>query len=202
MRLLNTLLFSGVFTIGLYANRIGVSSHPFTMNKNVLTTEFNSITSQGIGQGITSKFFKRLSYRSNFDIGVGISDGDRANRFFTGLDYELYPDYAKQPRISVKSFFESENVLGQRLNSLGFAPTISKGLRVRGHEVFPFMALPFAVTLNDSSRTYETSQALSAGFTTRLPFVGFEKIVGSFETNMNIRNSFTSFLFGVSLPLQ
>ncbi|MBG60395.1 MAG: hypothetical protein CME67_02655 [Halobacteriovoraceae bacterium] len=185
-----------------FATTVGLSTHPFTMNKSVVTTEFNSYLSSGDGMGITAKYFQRVNSRVNFDAGFGVTDGDRANRLFAGADYELFPDYGRQPRVSIKSLLETNEVDGDRINSLGFAPTLSKGFSIYGKEAFPFVALPMSVGLNTNEGTYETITALSAGITGRLPVRGFESLVGNIETNFNLRNSYTALVMGLSMPLQ
>ncbi len=185
-----------------FATTVGLSTHPFTMNKSVVTTEFNSYLSAKGGMGITAKYFQRVNGKLNVDAGVGVTDGERANRLFAGADYELFPDYGRQPRVSAKTILETMEVDGDRINSIAIAPTLSKGFAIYGKEAFPFVALPMSVGLNTDEGTYETSTALSAGITGRLPIRGFESLVGNLETNFNLRNSYTALVMGISMPLQ
>ena len=55
---------------------------------------------------------------------------------------------------------------------------------------------------NKDTNTYETSTAFAAGITGRLPIDGYKKIVGNIETNVSLRNSYSSIVFGLSLPIQ
>lgn len=184
------------------ANTVGLSTHPFTMKKQVVTTEFNNYTSNGAGAGITAKYLQRVNEQVAIDAGFGITDGDRANRMFVGGDFSLIPDYGRQPRVSVKGILETMDFDGERINSFGAAPTISKGFSFWGKEAFPFLAVPVRVSLNADENTYETSTALAAGITGRLPFEGYENLVYNFEANMSVRNSFSGFVMGLSLPIQ
>lgn len=196
--LLGTMILSTVAT----ANTVGISTHPFTMKKQVITTEFNNYMSNGTGSGITAKYFQRVSEGISFDAGFGITDGDRANRIFMGADFGLIPDYGRQPRVSIKGMLETMDFDGERLNSFGVAPTISKGFAFWGKEAFPFVAVPVKVSLNADENTYETSTAIAAGVTGRLPMDGYENLVYNIETNMSIRNSYSSIVMGISLPIQ
>lgn len=187
---------------GAIASVVGLSTHPFTMNKRVITTEFDTYLSSGAGMGITAKYFQRFDSKLNVEAGVGVSDGDRSNRLFTGADYEIFPDYGRQPRVSAKAILESASFNGDRVNTVGIAPTVSKGFAVYGNEMFPFMALPMSVGLNTDEGTYETSTALAMGITGRLPIQGYDDLIGNIETNVNLRNSYTAIVMGVSMPLQ
>ena len=184
------------------ATTVGMSTHPFTLKNQVITTELTSYNSNGVGTGLDIRYLNNLNERVNIDLGFGISDGDRASRLFAGADFELIPDYGRQPRTSIKTLLETADFDGNRINSLGFAPTISKGFSFWGSEAFPFLSLPVKVGLNSNDNTYETSTAIAAGLTGRLPIGGYEKLVGNIETNFSLRNSYTSIVMGLSLPIQ
>ena len=142
--ILGTILLSSLAS----ASTVGLSTHPFTMKKQVVTTEFNNYMTNGTGAGITAKYLQRVNEEIAFDAGFGITDGDRSNRLFMGADYAFIPDYGRQPRVSVKGLLETQDFDGNRINSFGAAPTISKGFSFWGKEAFPFMAVPVKVSLN------------------------------------------------------
>jgi hypothetical protein len=201
MKNIAILLFVALFSAVASAT-VGLSTHPFTMKKQVITTEFNSYTTNGAGAGITAKYFQRINENFNFDAGVGVTDGERANRFFAGGDFQLFPDYGRQPRVSVKGLLETMSFDGNRINSFGAAPTVSKGFSFWGNEAFPFLAVPMRVSLNTDTNTYETSTAVAMGITGRLPLDGYESLIYNFETNFSVRNSANAILMGISLPIQ
>ena len=191
-----------IFTMSASASTIGVSAHPFTMKKHIFTTEVGSYLTNGTGTGITAKYFQRVNDRVNFDAGFGITDGDRASRMFMGADVEMTPDYGRQPRFSVKGSLETEKIDGERINSFGAAPTISKGFSFWGNEAFPFVSLPVKISLNDSTSEYETVTALATGITGRLPVAGMRDLTGNVEANFSLRNGYTALVMGLSLPIQ
>lgn len=188
--------------LGAMASTVGVSSHPFSFNKHIVTTEFNNYMTNGSGTGITARYFQRVNEKLNFDAGFGFTDGDRSSRITAGADYMLIPDYGRQPRFSIKGLLATENLDDDRVNSFGVAPTISKGFSFWGNEAFPYLALPYNVSLNTDQSTYETSTAMALGITGNLNVGGFRDLVGNFETNFSIDNSYTAFVMGVSLPIQ
>lgn len=196
------LILLGIFIVKSAFGTVGLSSHPFTMKKQVITTEFNNYLNNGEGAGLTAKYFQRMNEQINVDAGFSISDGERSSRVFAGADFQMIPDYGRQPRISVKGLMESVRFQDERINSFGAAPTISKGLLIAGKEAFPFIALPMAVNLNTETNEYFTSTAVAMGITGKLPFDGYDEIVANFETNMSVRNSFSSVVFGLSLPFR
>lgn len=188
--------------LGAMASTVGVSSHPFSFNKHIVTTEFNNYMSNGSGTGLTARYFQRINEKLNFDAGFGFTDGDRASRITAGADYMLIPDYGRQPRFSIKGLLATENLDNDRVNSFGIAPTISKGFSFWGNEAFPYMAIPYNVSLNTDQGTYDTSTAVALGVTGNLNVGGFRDLVGNFETNFSVDNSYTAVVMGVSLPIQ
>lgn len=202
MKRLGLLLGTVLLSSAASATTVGLSAHPFTMKKQVVTTEFNNYSNNGAGTGISARYLNRVTERVSFDAGFGITDGERANRLFLGTDIEMIPDYGRQPRVSIKGLLESANNDKDRVNSFGMAPTLSKGFAFWGKEAFPFIALPMKVSLNTNENTYETSTAVAAGITGRLPFNGYQNLVANVETNFSLRNSYSSIVFGISLPIQ
>lgn len=195
------LLLLALVTLSVSATTVGLSTHPFAVENKVITTEFNNYTSAGTGMGLTAKFYERVNQTLNYDVGFSVAEGIRSNRFLAGADYELFPDYGRQPRVSLKGIFESMDFDGDRINSVGIAPTISKGFSFWGKEAFPFLALPYRVSLNNDENTYETSTAVAVGITGRLDIGGTDKVVGNIETNFNLENSYSAIVMGLSVPL-
>lgn len=196
------ILMIAMIAQGAFATTIGLSTHPLTMKKQVITTEFNSYLSSGSGAGITAKYFQRVNDNFNFDAGFGVTDGDRANRVFAGADFQIFPDYGRQPRFSVKGLIETMSFEGNRVNSVGAAPTISKGFSFWGKEAFPFLAVPFRIDLNSDKNTYVSSTAMAMGITGRMPMSGYENLIYNVEANFSLRNSYQALVFGVSLPIR
>lgn len=184
------------------ASTIGVSTHPFTMQKQVISTEFHNYSSGGTGKGLSARYLNNVSDRVNVDAGATITDGERANKIFAGADFLLIPDYGRQPRVSIKGLLETMSLDGSRINSFGAAPTLSKGFSFWGKEAFPFIALPVRVSLNEENNTYQTQTAMALGITGRIPAAGFENLVANLETNISIRNSYSAIILGISLPIQ
>jgi hypothetical protein len=202
MKNLAILITLALFSSASFATTVGLSAHPFTMKKQVVTTEFNNYLNNGSGTGITAKYFQRVNDNINFDAGVGVTDGERSNRFFAGADFQLFPDYGRQPRVSVKGLLETLSFEGERINSFGAAPTISKGFSFWGNEAFPFLAVPIRVSLNEDEGTYESSSAVAMGITGRMPVEGYQNLIYNFETNFSLRNSYQALVLGISLPIQ
>ncbi len=91
MKKIGLFLGTALLSTAASATTIGVSAHPFTMKKQVVTTEFNNYNNDGAGSGISARYFNRATERVNFDAGFGITDGERSNRLFMGADIELVP---------------------------------------------------------------------------------------------------------------
>lgn len=197
--ILITLILS-VFTFSAFASIIGLSNHPFTMQKHIVTTEFDNYLNNGAGAGLTARYLQRINSSLNVDAAAGFTNGDRASNLRLGADLMLIPDYGRQPKVSIKGFLATESFDGDRINSFGMAPTVSKGFSFWGKEAFPYLAIPLSVNMNTEDNTYETTSALATGISGKLPFG--ENLVGNFAINLPMRNSYTSFVFGISLPVQ
>lgn len=195
------ILASSLMISSAFASVVGLSTHPFSEGSQVITTEFDSYISAGAGMGITAKFYNKINRQLNFDAGVGVNSGERENRVFAGVDYEIFPDYGRQARFSTKAIFETVAFDGDRVNSVAIAPTLSKGFSFWEREAFPFISLPVAVSLNSNENTYETNSAIAAGITSAFRLSNNRELVANFEANLGLRNSYTALVVGVSLPL-
>jgi hypothetical protein len=185
----------------VWAYGIGSSSLPMPADKKIVSTEASGIVTKGGGVGLQVRYNQKLNQNMLFDVGAGVSGGNFANRIFTGLDYELYPDYENQPRISVKGSYENAKEFTLRKNVFTVSPTVSKGASFWGREGFPYIALPLALELQSKTKTYQTTVQLNAGINAPLPIQGFEKLIGHAEGFLSVRNSFSGMLVGVSYPI-
>lgn len=191
------LLTSNAWSLGM-----GVSSYPMLSGKKLITSEFTGITSEGGGIGLQARYTQKLNKKMTLDAGIGISGGEHANRFFTGVDFELYPDYARQPKVSLRTSIEVANEFHQGRTKLGLAPTVSKGFSFWGKEAYPYIALPIGVSLNGDSKTYQSTFTANLGINGNLPISGYKHLQANSELQLNIKDSYTSLVFGVSYPLQ
>lgn len=198
-KLITTLAFmasSAAFSYGL-----GISSYPMLVDKKIISAEATGILSNGGGMGIQGRYTQKLSQKFVTDVGMGISGGDRVGRFFAGVDYEVIPDYMKQPKVAIKLGYENTKEFGATQNSFSVAPSISKGFSFWGNEAYPFLSVPVGIGLNSTYKTYDTFVALGAGIAGKVPMNGYEHLTASIETTINLRNSVTAVFMGVNFPL-
>ena len=200
-KILLGLAISGI-SVSVLASTIGISNHPFLMKKHIISTEYNNYLNDGSGMGLTAKYLNKIDDSLSVDAGFGFTDGERASRLFVGADMKILPDYGRQPKFSIKGMAETENTDGSRINSFGFAPTLSKGFAFWGREAFPFIALPMKVSLNTNDKEYRTTSAVALGMTGRIPLEGVKNLVGNIEANISLRNSYSALVMGVSLPIE
>jgi hypothetical protein len=179
----------------------GYISYPLSPQKRLVSTEFTGITSTGGGVGLQGRFTQRINEKMILDAGLGIGAGERDSRVFVGADYELFPDYMKQPRISLKTTWTNAKEFDVRRNIFSFAPTVSKGFSFWGEEAFPFFSLPVGVNLNGDDNTYETQINANLGITGNLPIEGYRNLMGTVEATVGVKDSFTALFLGVSYPL-
>ncbi|MEI8346802.1 MAG: hypothetical protein WCG27_05005 [Pseudomonadota bacterium] len=184
-----------------WAYGIGQSSLPLPAGKKLISTEASGIVSDGGGVGLQARYVQKLTQPMLFDAGFGVSGGDRSNRLFAGLDYEIFPDYERQPRVSIKTTYENAKEYKYRQNILSIAPTVSKGVSFRGREGFPYIAIPVGLSLENQTKTYQTTAQVNLGLNTPLPLGDFEKLIAHGEVFLNLKDSFSGALVGLSYPL-
>ena len=198
-RILVSLLF--LLSLWVQAGVVGYSTFPLVTKKHMLSASFDSVISSNGGMGLEARYTQKLNSRMIIDGGLGISGADQSgSKLFFGADYEIMPDYMEQPRVSAKFNWTNENQFGFRINRIGVAPTITKGFNFWGKEAYPFVALPIAIDFNGELKTYETVMNLTAGITGQIPLKGYEKFTGNIEMSLNLKDSYSTLSFGVTLP--
>ncbi|MCB9062024.1 MAG: hypothetical protein H6622_10915 [Halobacteriovoraceae bacterium] len=190
------ILTSSAFSYGL-----GISNYPMLVDKKMISAEATGIFSSGGGMGFQGRFTQKVSQKIVADAGMGISGGDRVARLFIGADYEVIPDYMKQPKVSIKLNYEFTKEFRATQNSFSLTPIVSKGFSFWGKEAYPFLSLPVGIGLNDTYKTYDTFVAAGAGISGKIPFENYEHLTASLETTINLRNSVTAVFLGVNFPL-
>ncbi|MDD4973266.1 MAG: hypothetical protein PHY93_02895 [Bacteriovorax sp.] len=196
-------------TVGLSAQKVhaygtGLSAYPLEVETKLISAELTGITSQGGGLGMQARFTDKLSDKGTIDAGLGISGGERSARLFAGYDYELFPDYENQPRTSVKAFVENSKEFNARRNILGLAPSVSKGFSFWGKEAFPYLSLPYGISLNGTNNSYSTTLSANIGISGLIPAdVGADKqLTANAEAIIGLKDSFSGVFFGVAYPIE
>jgi hypothetical protein len=194
-------MFALSFSQSVWAYGIGMSTYPLSSEKGLVSGEITGIMSNGAGMGFQGRYTHKLNQALAVDGGIGLASGSRSARLFAGVDYEIFPDYAKQPRFSMKGAFEYASEFSNGREVFTVAPTVSKGFNFWGQEAFPFVAMPIGLSLNSENQTYLPTMALALGATTKLPVETFKDMSANIEFDIGIRNSFTAIFLGLSYPI-
>lgn len=185
----------------LFAYGTGVSTMPLEAKKHHVSTEFTGITSTGGGIGFQARYTRKLSKDMTFDGGLGMAGGERSGRLFLGMDYELFPDYRKQPRSSLKLSYENSKEFEVRRNLVTIAPTFSKGFSFWGKEAYPFISFPVGLNLNTDTQTYDNVFSMNVGINGKLPFEGYRHITGGLEGIVGLKNNFSGIFASLTWPI-
>lgn len=204
-----SLMAALAMTAGLYGHKAhaygtGLSTFPLAAEEKLISAEFTGIISSGGGMGLQTRYTQKLDEKATIDAGLGIAGGERSARIFAGYDYELFPDYENQPRSSIKVFVENSKEFQSRKNILGIAPTFSKGFSFWGKEAFPYLSLPYGISLNSSNNSYTTTLSANVGISGIIPAeVGPHKqLTANAEAIIGLSNSFSGIFFGVAYPIE
>lgn len=184
---------------------MGISTFPLAEDQKVLSAEVTGIVHNGSGVGLQARYTQKLNAVSAVDAGVGIAGGERSARLFAGYDYELFPDYDLQPRTSLKAFIENSKEFGTRRNILGLAPTVSKGFSFWGHEAFPYLSLPYGISLDGKKNAYETTLSANLGVSGKVSSeytMTNKPITVNAEVILALKDSFSGVFVGFGYPIE
>lgn len=203
-------LFALFLSLGLgssaaFAYGTGISTFPLQEDKKILSTEVTGIVSNGGGIGLQARYTQKLNQQSVIDAGLGISGGERSARLFAGYDYELFPDYDTQPRTSIKAFIENSKEFGTRRNILGVAPSISKGFVFWGKEAFPYLSVPYGISLDGKRNSYETTVSANLGISGVIPsdyLIVNKAVTANAEIIINLKDSYSGVFVGFGYPIE
>lgn len=188
-----------------HAYGIGISSFPLESEKKVISAEATGIVSSGGGVGLQARFTQKLNEDATVDAGLGISGGERSARLFAGYDFQLLPDYDSQPRTSVKAFIENSKEFGTRRNILGLAPTLSKGFSFWDNEAFPYISLPYGISLEGRQNSYKTTLSANVGIAGIIPgdvLSTSKPITANAEAIIGLKDSFSGVFVGFGYPIE
>lgn len=205
LSLLGLALSLGLGSSAAFGYGMGISTFPLEQDKKLLSAEVTGIVSNGGGVGLQARYTQKLNEVSSVDAGLGISGGERSARLFAGYDYEIFPDYDIQPRTSVKAFIENSKEFGTRRNILGIAPTISKGFSVYGQETFPYLSLPYGISLDGKKNSYQTTLSANIGFSTVIPSehsMTSKPVTANAEAIISLKDSFSGVFVGFGYPIE
>ena len=197
-----------IMTMGIgqkaHAYGTGLSTFPLEVETKLISAEFTGITSAGGGVGMQARYTQKLTENGTLDAGLGLSGGEHSARLFAGYDVELFPDYENQPRTSIKAFVENSKEFGDRRNIMGIAPTVSKGFTFWGKEAFPYLSVPYGISLNGSNHSYNTTMSANIGISGVIPSeIGRNKqLTANAEAIIGLKDSYSGLFVGVAYPIE
>lgn len=206
MKNLGILFFGALMMVGAnkaMAYGTGISTYPLEADDKFISAEATGITSSGGGFGMQARFTQKINEKATVDAGLGIGGGERSGRLFAGYDHEIIPDYESQPRISLKAFVENSKEFNARRNILGIAPSFSKGFSFWGKEAFPYISLPYGISLDGSTNSYQSTFSANLGITGNLPAEWSTKqLTANAELIAGLKNSFSGLFVGIAYPIE
>jgi hypothetical protein len=86
----------------------------------------------------------------------------------------------------VKSFLQHQKFESESSNLLGFPPTIRKGFGLFGHELFPYVATPMGIKVNNITDEFVSYASVAIGASMPVPQAKNDKLLLSLEGNKNL----------------
>ncbi len=190
-----------ILSSNIFAYGTGLTSFPIEVDKNVLSAEVPLILNHGRGIGIQGRYTRKLDEIIRVEGGAGIGSGDRSSRFFVGGDFEIFPDFERQPKFALKTFLERATEFKDTVVILGVTPVVSKGLLFWGNQGHPYLALPVGIGLNNDTKKYQTRISGALGVSGNIPIEDFKKWIGQFELQIDLKNTYSGIFLSMSYPL-
>lgn len=182
---------------------LGVSTYPLPAKSGALTTEFTSFLSNGSGVGLQARYLHKLSEVVQVEGSMGAASSDRSRRFALATDVELLSDFENRPRFALHPFIERATEFSESRNIIGIYPVLSKGYVFKEKAGYPFISVPISIATNTDKNPAQFRAALTGGIVGKLPFEFAEgrNLLVNLEGSLNISNSFSSLMLGLTYPL-
>jgi len=168
------------------ASVIGISNHPLKKDSRVLSAEMTGYMSQRNELGAGIRYSHQINQSRILDFNINGGQDSRKFNAGVGVDFELLREDIHQPRISVKSFLQHQKFESESSNLLGFAPTIRKGFGLFGHELFPYVATPMGIKVNNITDEFVSYASVAIGASMPVPQAKNDKLLLSLEGNKNL----------------
>jgi len=182
-----------------FSAEVGWSVYPLQENQKMITAQFG--LTDGGGFGMTASYLHKLSPEWDVEAGAGYTGGDRGFTLYGAGDYEIFPDYDNQPRLSVKGWYQYSDEYNSSINRFYASPLVSKSFILWGHEAFPYASIPTGVSLNYNNKQYSLFSTLAVGISGNLPFEKMKNILMLVEARLNITGAYSGLNFGFSYPM-
>lgn len=177
------LLFS---SLNSWASIVGISTHPLNDEARVLSAEMTGYMSQRNEMGMGLRYTQELNRGQLLDLNAGGSQSSRGLIVGGGMDFEILSEDVRQPRISIKPYYQHQKFDNDKLNLIGAAPTMRKGFSFQGNEFFPYLAVPSGIKIDSTNDEFVYYASLTLGASLPLPAAGGDKLLLSLEGNKDL----------------
>lgn len=168
------------------ASVVGISTHPLNEEARLLSAEMTGYMSQRHEVGMGLRYTQELNPGQILDLAAGGAQDSRGLFLGGGMDFELLNEDVKQPRLSVKPYYQYQKFEEFKQYLVGAAPTMRKGFSVNGSEIFPFVAVPTGIKIDSSNEKYDYYASLTLGASMPLAAAGGDKLLLSVEANKDL----------------
>lgn len=184
------ILIALLAAVNSYASVVGVSTYPFNDEGRMLSAEMTGYMNQRHEMGMGLRYSQELNKGQILDLTAAGGQDSRALIVGAGYDVELLKEESSQPRLSIKPFIQHQKYEDEKSNILGAAPTIRKGLTIKGQELFPYLAVPVGMRINNGDDAFKYYASLTLGAAMPFPGAGTDKLLLSIEGNRNMGSAY------------
>jgi hypothetical protein len=178
-----------VLPFSAFANVMGISTHPLNKEARVLSAELSGYMSQRHEVGMGLRYTQEVDRHQLLDLSASGGQDSRSFIGGAGMDFTILKEDVSQPRISLKPYVQYMKFDATTSSLIGFAPSIRKGLSINGQEVFPYLAIPSGIMIDNTSNEFDFYSSLTVGASMPFPGAGTDKLLLSLEGNKNMGSS-------------
>jgi len=175
-----------LFSFKSWASIVGISTHPLNEKSRVLSAEMTGYMSKQNEMGMGLRYTQALSDFKILDFNLSGAQESRAMNMNLGMDFIVLEEDVSRPRFSFKTFLGLSKYENEKTNSIGFAPTMRKGLSVGKQEIFPYLSIPAGMKINTNTDEFVFSSSLTMGTSFNYPGLKSKNLLMSFEANKDL----------------
>jgi hypothetical protein len=187
IKTMKTILFCCLLlSVYAHASVVGISTHPLNDEARVLSAEMTGYMSQRHEVGMGLRYTQEIDRGSLLDLAVSGAQDSRGLLLGGGMDFELLREDVRQPRLSIKPYYQYQKFEDKKENLIGAAPTMRKGFSIEGNEFFPYIAVPTGIKVDSQNDAFVYYASVTLGASMPLPVAGGDKLLVSVEGNKDL----------------
>lgn len=181
-----TLLIALVVSTTAHSSVVGISTHPLSNRARLLSAEMTGYMGKRNDMGAGARYTQKLGSQDLLDLSASGAQNSKSMNLGAAIDLEILSEDVYRPRVSFKPFLLHQKLDDIKTSVVGGAPTLRKGFSLRGQEVFPYLAIPAGIRVDNATDEFAYYASLTLGASMPFPGANMDKLLLSVEGNKNM----------------